>query len=135
MNAPWPAVIFAGCLVIGVAGICFAFHLTTRSSRFLVRASRHPGLILELVSKGEGEFAPRYSFRDPTGIERVVVSGVSSYPARYVVGQTVDVLFDSASGESKLDNWLERRGVEVVCFVLFGAVLLAGVGGLIILVS
>jgi hypothetical protein len=79
--------------------------------------------------------APRYSFRDPVGIERTVVSEVSSYPARYFVGQSVRVLFNADSGESKLESWFELRGAETICFALFSLFFLVGLVGIAVLIS
>jgi hypothetical protein len=134
-----PAWLIIGAFTSFAMGLVFGIYtvsLVRKTSSFLSRAIRLPGVVVELYASGsEGELAPRYTFRGPDGKPRTELSAIASNPPRYMRGQAVEVLFDPLSEESQLDGWLELRGLAVILGI-FSAILTAvGAWGIVALLT
>ena len=118
-------------IALGGCGTWFALTLRRKSSHFLDRAVRLTAEVVALVPTDDECVAPKYVFRDTAGVLRTVTSKTGCYPAAYSLGQTIEILFDHHSGESRIDDWMERRGAELIIGFVSVLTLAVGIGILI----
>lgn len=123
-------------LMVGsVLGLYLAYRLRRKSTEFKRRAVPLTGTVIEMIGTPSTNrhtqnlylFAPRYSFRTPTGKEMVVISPDSSNPPAYKVGQSVTVFFDPQTEEARLNTWMERTGGPILLALFCCAMLAVGV--------
>jgi hypothetical protein len=115
------------CALLGVALGLFAYHVRKTTKAFLQQAIRLPATVVEMIPSGaDGDLAPKFSFKDPSGKVHTILSRVSTYPARVSVGQSIEVLFNPKTEEGRIAGWIDIRAEENILAFLAVSCLVAG---------
>jgi hypothetical protein len=112
--------------------VVFAGWVAIKRER-LARRVRTTGTILGLQAGKKGTCAPIFSFRTIDGKELINRSSVATSPCPYKIGQTVEVLYDSANPEraninSFIQAWAWEIGLGVIVGMWFAVGLLMVLG-------
>ncbi|MBU0540281.1 DUF3592 domain-containing protein [Patescibacteria group bacterium] len=124
----------AGCILL--AGSYFFF---ARAQRFITTGISSQAEVIELVSerssKGSYTYAPKFRFLTKEGDQIEVVSGESSNPPEFSVGESVEVLYDPINPHSVLARTFSSLWLVSLILGLMGAVFLlpATIGGVVVI--
>ena len=95
------SIIFA---IIGIGMVIAAIVLATNEQKFISTATKVPGTVTSFVtdtdSKGKISYKPVVDFTTTDGRQFTYTSGISSSPAAYSVGETVDIYYDPANPQN-----------------------------------
>lgn len=129
--------IFLGLLFVSIGAVMLgvAFDWTRDDAARADGGLHTEGTVIELVShrasKGKIVHRPIVVFRDAAGGEHRFVSGASSSPPAYAIGERVPVIYNPADpARAEIDGFVERR-LGAVIFAVLGGVF-AVVGALVL---
>lgn len=92
-------------LVFGLIWLGVGIGVYIHTNTFIQKAIPAKGTVTELVrvqgSKGEATYASVILFQDHTGREIEFTSDSRSNPPSYTVGETVDILYETARPEQE----------------------------------
>jgi len=115
-----------------LCAIAVSFGFTIWTSIFLARSVAATGSIVSLlpnpdVENGVMNYAPVFAFTAADGKTYTVISGLSTNPPGFVVGQTVRVIYQMSHPESaKLASFWQLWFVSIVVAGLGVFILIAG---------
>lgn len=96
MSSPAPTTIIL--ILQGVSFVCGLFAAISgyRTLRHLATSVRGHAKVTKLVKVSDGFkplFRPVFAFKDESGKKHTVSSSIASYPAPFVVGETIEILY------------------------------------------
>jgi hypothetical protein len=127
-------VIFA---IAGLSVLTLSGFLFVGSQKFIKNSIVANGTVTEIVqkvSKGSDNtksytYSPMVSFTDGSGKEYSFVSGVSSNPSPYHVGDNIKILYSPQNPyDAKIDKFFELWGGVIIAFILGIVFSIVGIG-------
>jgi Protein of unknown function (DUF3592) len=118
--------VFGIFLAVGLIFLGVGLFLGLNTIRYNAAAVKTTGTVVDLLEKGNHAFSPVVVYADANGVRHRYISGVSSKPAGYRIGESVEIYYDPKNpDDASIAGWREYflsliTGVLGLIFSLVG---------------
>tara|TARA_B100001093_G_scaffold151351_1_gene144063 strand:- start:467 stop:952 length:486 start_codon:yes stop_codon:yes gene_type:complete len=126
-------IIGGGIVFVGLIPLILGIYGVVKTNKFLFIAIEGEAEVIELEektnhkSKSGVSYRPKIKFIDKAGIQQVVTSNTSSYPAPYRIGEVINIYYDPLTPQNfRINNFFELWTLEIFGFLCFLGFLFMG---------